>query len=228
MIIFADNKIPTEAKERLKETGSLVELQTQEITYDSISGHPDIFFFKGSDKLVVAPNLPGRYKTKLEELSLDYLYAEMPVGQKYPGTAFYNAVFVDNYLIHNFRYTDSVITQICEDAELIHVNQGYARCSIIPLGNNKFITSDPGIYKTLLRYDFEVLLVDPSEIQLPGQKHGFIGGTCGIHDKKLFLIGSLLQFKDGNITRHFIEKAGLEIIELYNGPLFDGGSLMFL
>ncbi|MDZ7742693.1 MAG: hypothetical protein U5Q03_13320 [Bacteroidota bacterium] len=223
MIIIADKKIPDEARNKLKGMGVLIELQTMDITYDSISGHPDVFFFQAGDKLVVAPNLPQAYKSKLQEMGIDYLSGEMPVGKKYPGTAFYNAVFVDNFLIHNFRYTDSRITQLAADAELIHVNQGYTRCNILPLGNKKFITSDQGIHKTLLRYNMDVLYVNPDEILLPGQKHGFIGGCCGIWKHKLFIIGNLNHFSEGNKIRKYVSETGLDILELYDGPLFDGG-----
>jgi len=228
MIAFADQRMPGEAKAELNNIAHCIFLKTENVVYESVSGHPDIFFCKIGDKLIVAPNLPENYKKELLEKNIEFVEGEMPVGTKYPGSAFYNAVFADNLLIHNFRYTDSKITGLVEDAELIHVNQGYARCNIVPLGNKQFITSDQGVHKTLLRYDFDVLYVKPDGIILPGQKHGFIGGCCGVRENKLFIVGSLDHFPEGEQIREFASKSGLEIIDLYEGPLFDGGSILFI
>lgn len=228
MIAITDQRIPDEAKAELNKNADCIFLKTEHIVYESISGHPDIFFFKIGQKLIIAPNLPESYKKQLQQYQIDFVEGEMPVGEKYPGTAFYNAVFSDDLLIHNFRYTDSRITELAADAELIHVNQGYARCNIVPLGNKKFITSDQGIYKTLLRYGLDVLYVKADGIILPGQKHGFVGGCCGVWENKLFVTGSLHHFLEGDKIRKFVSEAGFQIIELYDGPLFDGGGLLFV
>ena len=228
MIIIIDKRIPVKARTALKKYGHLIELTTQEITYESLSGHPDIFFCKINAKLVIAPNVPENFREQMNQFKIEYIQGEMAVGPKYPETAAYNAVFTENMLIHNFRYTDSRITDLSGDAELIHVNQGYARCNIVPLKNKKFITSDQGIHKTLLRYDLDVLYVKPDEIILPGQKHGFLGGCCGVLKDSLFIIGNLDHFSEGEKIRKFVSEAGFRIIELYDGPLFDGGNVLFV
>jgi len=227
MLIIIDKKIPQEAREKLADAGELLELETNSICYDAISGHPDVFFCRIEKEVVVAPNLPERYFEILEKKSVPFIKGELPVGVKYPGTAGYNAVFNNNTLIHNFRYTDPAITRLAEDADLIHVNQGYARCNLVPAGPGRYITSDRAVATTLRRFDKEVLYVDPEGIILPGFKNGFFGGCCGILDTKLFLIGSLEYLKNGNELRSFLEESGVEIIELYDGPLFDGGSILF-
>jgi hypothetical protein len=228
MIILSDHKIPGAAKKKLESYGEVVLLKTSGIVYDALSGHPDIFLCRVNTELVVAPNLPESYKSILEKNDIAFIPGESFVGDKYPETAAYNAVFDGNRLIHNFRYTDSVLTQIAEDLDLVHVNQGYARCNLLALGNNTFVTSDHGIQRVLEHYGFNVLFTDPSDIRLPGVRHGFFGGCCGIHGNDLFILGSLSQLQQGNDVREFIETHGYRIIELYNGPLFDGGGLLFL
>ena len=61
----------------------------------------------------------------------------------------------------------------------IHVKQGYTRCSLLPVDDRSFITSDAGIAKTLAEHDTDVLLIHPGHIHLPGFDYGFIGGTGG-------------------------------------------------
>jgi len=228
MFIIADNRIPPQAKKKLSEYGEIFNFSTEGITYESISGHPDIFFCQVNNKLIVAPNLPDLYKNTLTKNSIPFIEGELPIEKKYPGTSRYNAVATDNYLIHNFRYTDSVITNIGDDLELIHSGQGYTRCNLLPLCNDSFITSDQGINEVLNGFGLKTFFVQPDDIILPGMKHGFFGGACGIYEDKFFIIGSLSNLKNGEELKAYIDNLDYQIIELYEGPLFDGGSIFFI
>ena len=228
MLIIVDQKIPEEAKNNLRNYGEVICLETENIVYEGISGHPDIFFTQINGQFVVSPNLPQKYLDVFNQNQLRYILGEEGVGDAYPQTSKYNAVVDDYYMIHNFRNTDSLIIKIGDNYDLIHVDQGYTRCNLLSLGNKHYITSDRGIVKTLKRYNLEVLYVNPADIFLPGFKHGFIGGCAGIHKKQIFFIGSLKHFHEGDKVESFVQKQDLEIIELYDGPLFDGGSLIFV
>jgi len=239
MLIIVDYKISDEAKAKLTAYGQLLELRTEGITYPAISGHPDIFFCQSPDKLIVAPNLPKPYFDKLEEHHVDYITGEFPVGPEYPASARYNAAATSNYLIHNFRHTDFMITRTFEDLIPIHVDQGYCRCNLFPLKDDHFITSDPGIYKVLQRLHLRDsipetpsqrlhLNVSPDDILLEGFPHGFFGGCCGVLDDKVFINGNLKFYKDGEKVRDFLDKLNYEIIELRNSSLVDIGSILFI
>jgi hypothetical protein len=228
MLIIIDKKIPEEAKNKLARYGNLMELKTHGITYDAISGHPDIFFSQVSEQLVVAPNLPEHYFAKLEDLNIFFITGELEVGLKYPASSRYNVVADQDFIIHNFRNTDYEITRLSAGKDLVQVDQGYTRCNLIALGNKHFVTSNKGIARTLKRYDSSVLYVSPKGIQLPGFKNGFIGGCAGIHQNKIFFIGKLDHLSDADKLKDFLRKQNYEIIELYDGPLFDGGSIFFI
>jgi len=226
MYIIADQRIPGQAKEKLNGYGEVLWLEPQEVTYSAISAHPDIFFCLVNDHLVVAPNISEEMKIKLKRLEVVCLEGEQSVGNSYPDTAGYNSVVTSEYIICNTQLTDRRIKEQAESREIIHVNQGYTRCGLIPLPGNRFITSDKGIEKTLQQYDLEILFVEPTGILLPGFKHGFIGGTCGVWQDKLFFIGNLNYFPEGQKIKDFVQD--MKIIELYDGPLFDGGSILFI
>jgi len=228
MLILIDKKIPKQAKQMLADYGELLELETEGITYDAISGHPDIFFHQTPNKLIAAPNTPEKYLSALGSKGIEVLVGEQPVGERYPASSVYNAVSVGNLLIHNFRNTDSVITSVQDDADLIHVDQGYTRCNILAPDDRHFITSDEKIKRVLDRFDKDCLYVSPQGIILPGFKHGFFGGCCGLQDKKVFIIGSLKHFDEGEKVSAYLHASGYEIIELYDGQLFDGGSILFI
>ena len=122
----------------------------------------------------------------------------------------------------------SLIIDLTNNLEKIDINQGYSRCSLLPLKNNHFITSDRAIYKTLRKKGIGVLYSDPSGIILPGFKHGFVGGAFGVFENKVFVIGSLKFYADGDKVSKYLIILGYRIIELYSGPLFDGGSIFII
>jgi hypothetical protein len=226
-----------EAKQRLSSYGELMELGTEGITYPAISGHPDIFFCQSHDKLIVAPNLPKHYFDQLNANGIEYIVGELPVGMEYPASSHYNAVANENYLIHNFRHTDFIITRTLQDLTPVHVDQGYCRCNLLPLKEDHFITSDEGIFKVLMRLHLRdsisetpsqpSIFVSPGDILLEGFPHGFFGGCCGVREDKVFINGSLKHFKEGEKVRDFLEDLDYEIVELFQGPLMDGGSIIF-
>jgi hypothetical protein len=228
MLIIADIRIPEEAIKKLRGYGSVIAFSTNGITYPAISCHPDIFFCKMNGELIIAPNLPDEYKSILLENAIPFIKGEASVGNKYPETAKYNAVCTENFLIHNFRYTDSSISDHAAELELIHSGQGYTRCNLLPLKDDNFITSDAGISRVLKGFRMKNLYVDPAGILLPGMKHGFFGGACGVHNNNVFILGNLDKFKDGKKVRNYLEGLEYEIVELYDGPLYDGGSILFL
>ena len=228
MLIIIDKRIPEKAKENLSKYGEIIEFSTTGITYEAISGHPDVFFCKTDKTLIIAANLPQHYKNILKNNNISFIEGMKKTGQKYPATAYFNAVISENYIIHNFDFTDEKILKNTSSKRKIKINQAYSRCSILPLKKNNFITSDKGIQKTLSENKLNYLFVSPEKMILPGFSNGFIGGCCGVFENKIFLMGSLKYFPDGEKFKQFADKLGYEIIELYDGPLFDGCSILFV
>ena len=226
MVILANKNIPKQALQQLSVFGKIILFQTKGITYPAISGHPDIFFCDIMGVLAVAPNVPALVKIKLKEQKIELVEGYLPVGHQYPETARYNCVLTEDYLIGNKDLIDKKIWERAIDKVYIHVKQGYTRCNLLPLAENRFITSDKGIKKALTDKGLEVLCVNPEGILLPGFDHGFFGGTAGVYKDQVFFIGNLDHFREGEKVRHFL--TGYEIVEMYDGPLYDGGGLFFI
>lgn len=227
MWIIIDKKMPSQAKKKLRKYGNLIEIETSGITYNAISGHPDIFFCKSPVNLVVAPNLPGKYLKLLQKLNITFTIGKDQVGNNYPATAKYNACCADEVIIHNFSFTDLRLLEASSNLKAINVKQGYCRCNLIPLGKNKFITSDRGIFESLLKNSYQVLFVDPKNIFLEDFKHGFFGGCTGVYNNMFFVNGALSKYEDGDKVRAFLSE-DFEIIELHEGQLIDVGSIIFI
>jgi hypothetical protein len=228
MLIIIDRKIPGEAREKISAWGSVLELQTEGIVYPAISGHPDIFFCKTPGGLVVSPNLPESYFQQLEKHKIMYLKGNYSTGFRYPASVHYNVAIDDRYLFHRLEITDPVVLQNSHILKKIAVKQGYTRCNLVLLRDHHYITSDPGIYRTLIRHGLEGLFVSPGGILLPGFQNGFIGGTMGILKDQVFITGALSFFPEGENVRKYLASLHYETIELYDGPLIDGGGIMFL
>lgn len=228
MLILLDRKMPEAAKKNLAAYGQIVEFATEGITYEAISGHPDIFFCSTPSGLIVAPNLPVKYFRILDQNKIHYMKGSMPVGREYPETARFNSLVTDKFIIQNPSGSDPEIRNMNTELEIIPTKQGYVRCNLIALPNETFITSDRGIEKSLKLNNLKVLYVDPSPVKLTGFEHGFLGGACGIIRDTLFICGSLKFFKDQALIESFVIQAGVSIVELYDGQPVDVGTILFL
>jgi len=242
MLIIIDKKIPAQAKDSLSAYGHILELETGGIVYPAISGHPDIFFCKTPEMLIVHPGLPEFYFQQLKEHGVQYITGnpdssiehrvssiEHPASSiQHPASIHYNTAVNDRYLVHRLEYTDPVILQHCHTLKKIPVKQGYTRCNLLLMNDDHYLTSDAGIHKNLTRSGLEGVFVSPEGILLPGFPNGFIGGAMGLLNETIFIIGSLDHYSEGVVVRNYLEDLNYRMIELYDGPLFDGGGILFL
>jgi len=227
MLIIADARLPLEALQKLRNLGNLFGFSSKGIVYDSISGHPDVFLCQTPDAVVVAPNAPDALKAALHLNRIPAHEGSFAVGSRYPHSARYNAWVGENLLVHKLTNTDSAIMEICKDFDHLNVAQAYTRCNLLE-ANGLFISSDKGIEKALSGRGREVFYVDPHRIVLPGQKNGFIGGCMGYWQHQLFLAGSVTHFPEGPDLKKALDSRSVQLVELYDGPLIDGGGIMFL
>ncbi len=227
MLIIADARFPERVLKTLERYGEVLPFASQGIVYEAISGHPDIFLCQTPNALVAAPNTPAEILNQIVKSGVMVAKGQQPVGASYPASAMYNAFSGSGLLVHRKRLTDPAILQNSEGLKKVDVKQGYTRCNLVEAGG-LFITSDRGIETALKNAGKETFFVDPSLIQLPGQKHGFFGGCAGVHQNQFFLAGSVKHFPEGPSLIQHLEKRDIELVELYDGPLWDGGSIYFI
>ena len=224
MLIIIDKRIPEEAKKNLSKYGEIFELETYDIVYDAISCHPDIFIFQHNNKLIIAPQSPKKLIDKLKQLYIEFQFGSKNLSNKYPATAYYNVANNDNLFIGNMNNCTSEILELSKDKTWIQSKQSYSYCNNIILSEEHIITNDIKVQKQIK----SSLFIKPEEIILPGFDYGFIGGCSGVIDKNLFLIGSLNHHSQGDIIKEYIKDSYYKLIELYDGPLFDGGGIFFI
>lgn len=227
MWAIIDKRSPAEAIKNLKKEFDVLEFQSHNTSYDEVSGHPDIFIFQSKRSIIIAPNSPKILVDFLESKKIDFIYGIKNVGAELENSTQYNCISSKEYFFHKKAYTDEAVMAENRDKKFINLPQAYTRCSLSVLNNNYFITSDGGIEKALKKNKFNVLMVDPKSIHLPGYPNGFFGGTNGVFKNKFYLNGNLNFHPDGNKIRDYIKKCGLELVELHDGPLYDGGGIFF-
>ena len=138
----------------------------------------------------------------------------------------YNGVSVSGKLFHNLEHTDPSIIK-GYGGEKINIKQGYSKCSCLLVGENAVITEDPGVEKCLINCGVDVLRIERGGVQLEGFEYGFIGGAGGLVGSTLFMNGKLTSHPEYHLIEPFLVKQGTELVEIYEGPLVDCGSILY-
>lgn len=179
----------------------------------AISCHPDIFLCK----MGITEDAPIFFAEKSD------------LGFEYPEDVAFNAACTGKYFIHNLDYTNPRLLQAAKDLgmELIHVRQGYTKCSTVIVDEYAIITYDEGIVRACSKYpDLEVLQISPGFIRLDGYDTGFIGGCSGRIGNEVIFNGDLSAHPDFNRIRSFIESHGLTCRWFSEYKLTDIGSIL--
>jgi radical SAM superfamily enzyme len=225
-IAIIDPRMPLQAKDKLKKMNFyLAEAPLHKKLANPVKGHPDMMLFSHGKKVIYEPSIEA-----VAELLRNNRYqcikgADIK-SKAYPKDVIYNACAIGDKII---RYKGAIEKNIENlKCKFIKVNQGYVKCSIIPVDDKHIITSDKGISdKWAAANRGRSLLITPGHIKLPGYKSGFIGGASGVYKNNVFFVGSLKYHPDGDLIRDFIKCSGKNVIELYSGPLYDAGSILF-
>lgn len=150
---------------------------------------------------------------------------------EYPLNVPLNAAVVGKRLIANLHSLDCQVKQYCDSNgyELIHVNQGYAKCSCAVVSDTSVITADNGIYNSLKEKSIDVLKIMSGSIALPGADYGFIGGASGLDTDAhtLYFCGDIRRHPDYERIAEFCNKHGTDIVSLTNTGLQDVGGMIF-
>ena len=233
MIALIDYRTTEEEKKSLIKLGlDFLEVPKCSKVYDAINGHVDIqlnVINKKEKKIIVHKDIDDNFKESLKAFNITYIESFSSLEDVYPKNVLLNAAILDDYIIHNFKYTDTNLLACIKSKKSINVKQGYSKCSILPIREKAVITNDSGIYKALIKENFDVLLLPPGDIILPGLNYGFIGGVGGkITSDILAFHGDLDYYCYGDVVKLFLKKYDVKPVYLKPGKLFDRGSLFTL
>lgn len=198
--------------------------------HEPVDGHPDMVIHPiDFETFVVAPNVYDYYRNVLTGLGIKVIEGGKTLSRNYPEDIAYNVARIGRYAVHNTKHTDQVLKYYLEEAgmEFIHVNQGYTKCSVAALSDNKALTSDFLIHEKLLSYNIDCMYINPKFVHLEGYDNGFIGGSIGLINDKVFLATGKIFDDDISLSlREFIQSSGYIYEEASNQQITDLGTLI--
>lgn len=150
---------------------------------------------------------------------------------RYPDNVCLSALKLGKKLLCRVPSLDEKVKEYCTKNryELIHTNQGYAKCSCAVIGDHAVITADQSIIRALAHTKIDVLPIGQGSINLDGAGYGFIGGASGYDKdrKSLYFCGDIKTHPDHQRIKDFCDKHGTSIVNLTDDILPDIGGILF-
>ena len=200
-----------------------------------VSSHPDMLLFFSSDAIFCTE---AYQRIASEELSVISRRAARPIrtvkkelANQYPHDVLFNAAPIGDRL---FCLPSATAEELLTLPGLtpIPVRQGYAKCSVIPVGDRALMCADPSIEKAAKVNGFDVLLLSPGGIRLDGYEYGFPGGCASLapYEKTdtILFCGALSQYPDGTRMHDFCSAHGYRLLPLGDFPPTDIGTVFLI
>lgn len=222
--------LPIESADALSRDGFFVHRIKPVPSLDErIAGHPDLQLFPYNGTVFAHKDLDTESKTVIAQYG-NLVICDRSIRSPYPDDSPFNIALAGNTA---FCRKDLIPREISDafnrdGINVVHVNQGYSRCSIIPLNENSIITEDDAIARTAEKRGFTVLRIARGKVTLPGFPYGFLGGCTGVTDSSVYFTGVLDQTPEKSAIYGFISSTGKSVVFLSSDPLIDFGSILFL
>lgn len=231
VLAIVDGRISDNLGKGLTANGiQIIKTKLHPSLYSSVAFHPDMFLHHiGGKSIIYAPGTSKETIMELERYGFQLIRGETKLTNKYPGNISYNAARVGRFVFHNTNYTDSILKKFYLelDVELVHVNQGYAKCAISVVDENSIITMDRGIAKIAEKKGLNVLVVEETNILLKGLDYGFIGGSTGLVGKNIWAVAGNFETLESSLKiKEFLYNKDKKIISLSDQQVVDIGSII--
>ena len=184
-----------------------------------VNSHPDMCAVKVCDKLFSSGEMATFFGC--EDIG-------EPFGKEYPKDILFNGFTLGKRLFCSKKGFSRAATffAVQNGFEIVNINQGYAKCSTLLLGEVGAITSDESIKRALDPF-LKVLKIDAGEILLPPYDYGFIGGASFVLGKTVYFFGEISKHKNSKDILNFISELGFNAVSLSDEPLTDCGGAIW-
>ena len=199
-----------------------------------VASHPDMLLFFAADAIYCTRSYAQIAKRELLEISAAYdrpiCCIEKEYGNAYPHDVPLNAVRIGDNLLCNQK---TVAPELWRSGLVpLHVNQGYTKCSVLPIGNRALITADASIAACAKKNGIACLQIQPGDIFLPGYHYGFVGGCASLAPRgdadTIFFCGDFSQHPDAKSIEDFCHSFGYQVCSCGNIPLTDVGTIFMI
>ncbi len=235
MLALTNYTFPTDAEETLRRLGHrTLRLPPHPNLPTPVSSHPDMLLFFAQNAIFCTKSYSKIAAKELEEISAVYgapiRFVEEEYGNEYPDDVLLNALPLGNRLFCNTKTAAKELLEL--DVPPCHVNQGYTKCSSLPLGKNALITSDPSIAQEARKHGVDVLEIEAGHISLEGYDYGFIGGCASFAPREevesIYFCGDITKHPDATRIEKFCLSHGFQVISLSSAPLCDVGTIFMI
>ncbi len=196
---------------------------------EGISSHADLQIVHLGENTVLTASCSNNCTEMLAAIGFNVEKAENELENSYPKDCLINAEIIGKNIIANPDIIDKKLLEFAEENNynVIAVNQGYAKCSVLAVSDDAVITADPGIAKILQNKDIEVLKIKEGEIYLKGYDTGFIGGCGGMVEEKILgTSGDLKSINDYENIKDFLRNRNIYAENLGGKTLCDIGGIL--
>ncbi len=192
----------------------------------SVSEHADISVLCPGEKKIIIDCGQRELISKLREMGFYVTESEKSVSGAYPYDCILNHTIIGKYIIGNSKIFDNAVKELCHHLEVIDVNQGYCKCSVLVVDEKSVITDDESIARNVLKKGIDCLLISKGDVFLDGHEYGFIGGASGkISKKEIIFFGDITKHRDYKKIKAFIEDRKMDIVS-FDFPLTDFGGII--
>lgn len=194
---------------------------------EPVQSHADLQYLHLKENLILS--CKEHLFTGESDENLKIIPIKGSLGNSYPCDVPLNCAIIGNKMICNANLIAPEILEFADtnSIRVIHVNQGYAKCSICIIDENSIITDDKSVFAAAQNFLNDVLFISKGSIRLKGYNYGFIGGCCGkIAKNKIAFNGRIESHADYKEIIDFLSAHNVEPVELYNNILTDIGGIL--
>lgn len=227
-IVFVGEQIYPSLEQELLKQHKVLKIKATEHLYKGIKDHSDLHVHSLEGIVYLSQECAGDLLPHLTSMNIPCVTIKKTLGNAYPQTVPLNLVTTRTLAIHNFEHTAPEILNTLSKTrrKLIHVKQGYTRCTLLPLSSDCFLTSDKGIYKRLKKESIQIDYIENGPIRLPHQPDGFFPGCCGVIENVLYINGDLTCHPSADTIQQRCHDLSLTIVDVPGKPLQDIGSII--
>lgn len=235
MLAVTNHTFPREAEDALAKFGHrTLRLPPHPILPSPVSSHPDMLLFFAPDRIFCTKSYYKIAEQELKKITLAYdapiHFIDAEYGNEYPYDVLLNALPMGKHLFCNTKTVAQELLKIGFTS--CHVNQGYTKCSALPLRGDALITSDASIAQRATEAGIDALKIQAGHISLSGYDYGFIGGCASFAPREnsdtVFFCGDVSQHPDYNQMNNFFQSKCLDIANLSNFGLCDVGTIFLI
>ncbi|MBQ7760661.1 MAG: hypothetical protein IJ400_01280 [Clostridia bacterium] len=148
----------------------------------------------------------------------------------YPNDIGLNVLIMGKKIFCNSKFVAGELLEYAKNNnyKIIDVKQGYSCCSTLAINENHAITSDIGMYKSLVHENISTLLITNNGISLEGYNCGFIGGSGGILNNSVIFFGNIKKHIDFPKIEQLIKGNDMAILSIFPDGVSDFGGFKVL